>query len=712
MNPAIAIKVIAGGVCAISALASPLGKTRAADLASADEVRAATYDNMATNRTFDFTATVALPHINDLLPVVEGSCFTSVYLRGKALETADLLRSGDKVRLRGSVSHSNENGNNYAQAFRSEVLEHGKAPEPIPASLAEINSSDFRNRVVSLNGFIADVFRDEIDPKFMFIVLSDGTSCAFLPVLGKPEDPLPSHLVGATVEVTGVVRIPRANTLNRKVQNVTVNISNLDSIKILESAPDDPFDVPALYKDGVNMWGFLKSGLRRRRVAGRVIAVWRDKALVRTEEGLVSRVQFADRPFPACGASIEAAGIPDTDFFRLNLSRAIWREAAVKYDLPEPDAEPTTAEVLLRDTMGNAKISAAHYGRLVTVSGILSAKPSTSLRDRRAELICSDLRLVLDVTSAPHALDDIDEGSTVEATGICVIEAEAWRPQTPYPHIQDIFISVRTADDIRVLSRPPWWTVGRLLTVIGALLAALLGVIAWNRTLDHLARRRGRQLAREQVAHEKAALKAEERTRLAMELHDTLAQNLTGVAMEIETASKLRGNAPPEMLAHIDIAGKALKSCRDEIRSCIWDLRSQALEETNMARAIAKTLQPYTKSAKIDIDFDVPMSRFSDNTAHAMLRIVRELVTNATRHGRATSIEVRGDAKDGNICFSVADNGCGFDPVTVPGVSQGHFGLQGIRERVKELKGEVSIKSAPGEGTTATITLKPQPSTT
>ena len=334
------------------------------------------------------------------------------------------------------------------------------------------------------------------------------------------------------------------------------------------------------------------------------------------------------------------------------------------------------------------------------------------IKDMRGELACGDIRLAIDMTSAPHALDDIDEGSTVEATGICVIEAEAWRPQTPYPHIQDIFISVRTADDIRVLSRPPWWTVGRPLAIIGALLAALLGVIAWNRTLDHLARRRGRQLAREQVAHEKAALKAEERTRLAVELHDTLAQNLTGVAMEIETASKLRGNAPPEMLAHIDIAGKALKSCRDEIRSCIWDLRSQALEETNMARAIAKTLQPYTKSARIDIDFDVPMSRFSDNTAHAMLRIVRELVTNATRHGRATSIEVRGDAKDGNICFSVADNGCGFDPVTVPGVSRGHFGLQGIRERVKELKGEVSIKSAPGEGTTATITLKPQPSTT
>ena len=705
MNRSIAIKVIAGGVIAAAALASPLFAGGAAGLASANEVRAATYDNMATNRMFDFTATVALPHVNGLLPVADDSGFTSVYLRGKALDTADQLRPGDKVRLKGGVSHSNLNGNNYAQAFTSELLEHGKAPEPIHASLAEINSEGFRNRVVTLKGLIADVFRDEIDPRFMFIVLSDDTSCAFLPVQGRPGDPLPAHLVGATVEVVGVVSIPRANTLNRKVQNVTVLISNLDSIKIRKAAPDDPFDVPALYKDGVNMWGFLKSGLRRRRVAGRVLAVWRDKALVKTSEGLVSRVQFAERPFPICGSSIEAAGIPDTDFFRLNLSRAIWRESAAKDDSPKPDAETTTAEVLLRDTMGNAKISAAHYGRLVTVSGTLSAKPSTSLRDMCAELVSNDLRLVLDLTSAPHALDDIDTGSTIEVTGIYVIEAEAWRPQTPYPHIQDTFIAVRSPADIRVTERPPWWTTGRLVAVIFALLIVLAGIIAWNLTLDRLARRRGLLLAREQVAHEKAALKAEERTRLAVELHDTLAQNLTGVAMEIETASKLRGDAPPEMIAHIEIAGKALKSCRDEIKSCIWDLRSQALEAPDMAKAIAKTLQPYAKSARIDIRFDVPMSRFSDNAAHAILRIVRELVANATRHGCATSIAVDGSATDAGIRFSVADNGCGFDPESVPGVSTGHFGLQGIRERVAELKGQLSIKSAHGQGTTATITM-------
>ncbi len=690
---------------AIVALAAPLAEVCAADLASAAEVYAATYDNAPTNRTFDITATVALAHVNGALPVVDGSGCASVYLRGKALETSNRLRPGDKVRLKGSVCHSYQNGNNYAQAFTSKLLEHGKAPEPIHATLTEINSEDFKSRVVTLNGFIADVFRDEIDPKFMFIVLSDGTSCAFLPVLGKPDDPLPAHLVGATVEVTGVVNIPRENTLNRKVQNVTVCIISLDAIKILESAPGDPFDVPALYKDGVNIWSFRNAGLRRRRVAGRVLAVWRDKALVRTTEGLVSRVQFAEEPRPKCGASIEAAGIPDTDFFRLNLSRAIWRETAVKDDSPEPTAEPMTAEALLRDKLGNTKISAAHYGHCVTVSGTLAAKPSTRLMDMRAELTCGDLRLALDMTSSPHALDDIDVGSTIEATGVCVIEAETWRPQTPYPHIQDIFIAVNSADDIRVLARPSWWTAGRLLAVIGALLAALAAVLVWNRSLRRLAERRGRELAAGDIARAEADIRTMERTRLAVELHDSVAQTMNGAIMELKAAERCVTNSPQEMTRHLGIVERTLKSTIGELRNCLWDLRSQSLDEKDFAEAIRRTLLPHTKGVALAVRFSVPREIVTDNTAHTILRVTRELVINAIKHGHAKSIKVAGAVKDKTMMISVTDDGCGFDPESRPGVAEGHFGIQGIRERLRLLAGEISYDAAPGRGTKATVTI-------
>ncbi|MCR5840295.1 MAG: hypothetical protein K6G94_11750 [Kiritimatiellae bacterium] len=690
---------------AIAALAAPLAEVCAADLASADEVRAATYDNMSTNRTFDFTATVALPPIGISLPVVDDKGFACVYLRSTAIEDARTLRAGDRIRLTGGVYHSDGNGNNYAQASKIALLGHGEAPKPLRVSPREINSPDFCMRVVTLKGFIADVFRDEIDPQFIFFVLSDGSDSAYLTLSGNPTNELPSHLVGATVEVAGIVSVPRSNTLNRKVQNVLVVIRGIDDIKITAGAPEDPFDVPALYKDGVNIWSFRNAGLRRRRIAGRVLAVWRDKALVRTAEGLVSRVQFAEEPRPKCGASIEAAGIPDTDFFRLNLSRAIWREAAAKNDSPVPTAEPMTAEALLRDKLGNTKISAAHYGHRVTVSGTLAAKPSTRLMDMRAELACGDLRLALDMTSAPHALDDIDVGSTVEATGICVIEAETWRPQTPYPHIQDIFIAVNSADDIRVLARPSWWTVGRLLAVIGALLAALAAVLVWNRSLRRLAERRGRELAAGDIARAEADIRTMERTRLAVELHDSVAQTMNGAIMELKAAERCVTNSPQEMTRHLGIVERTLKSTIGELRNCLWDLRNQSLDEKDFAEAIRRTLLPHTKGVALAVRFSVPREIVTDNTAHTILRVTRELVINAIKHGHAKYIKVAGAVKDKTMMISVTDDGCGFDPENRPGVAEGHFGIQGIRERLRLLAGEISYDAAPGRGTKATVTI-------
>ena len=78
---------------------------------------------------------------------------------------------------------------------------------------------------------------------------------------------------------------------------------------------------------------------------------------------------------------------------------------------------------------------------------------------------------------------------------------------------------------------------------------------------------------------------------------------------------------------------------------------------------------------------------------------------NAIRHGGATTVKVAGERHDDTISFSVKDNGRGFDPEAAPGPEKGHFGLLGIRERLKEFGGEMSIESKPGHGTHITIRL-------
>ena len=152
-------------------------------------------------------------------------------------------------------------------------------------------------------------------------------------------------------------------------------------------------------------------------------------------------------------------------------------------------------------------------------------------------------------------------------------------------------------------------------------------------------------------------------------------------------------------------ARQLLASCRRELRDCLWDLRSRTFDEKDMTEAIERTLEPHSVSAKISVRFNVPRESLSDSTTHAILHIVRELVVNAIRHGKATEIKVAGESHEGTISFSVKDNGCGFDPSAAPGPNEGHFGLLGIRERLKALHGTFTVESALGKGAKFKVTI-------
>lgn len=266
-------------------------------------------------------------------------------------------------------------------------------------------------------------------------------------------------------------------------------------------------------------------------------------------------------------------------------------------------------------------------------------------------------------------------------------------------------VTAQNDESADVLRLPRYLTATNVALGFAILFALALAILAWNSFLHGLVDRRCRELTAERLVSFSASLKVEERTRLAIELHDTLAQTLAGVSLEIDAVRDFSKESPAKASRHLDIASRALASCRNELRNCLWDLRSQTLDNISMDEAIRQTLAPHLATASLTVRFNVDRAALSDSTALSILRIIRELTINAIRHGRASAIKVAGCIEGPHLLFSVTDNGCGFDPTACPGIEQGHFGLQGVVERVESLDGSLRIDSSRESGTHARIVI-------
>lgn len=297
-------------------------------------------------------------------------------------------------------------------------------------------------------------------------------------------------------------------------------------------------------------------------------------------------------------------------------------------------------------------------------------------------------------------------GAELEVTGICKFDEDPDTESTGIVRLKGFTLLPRSEQDIRTIRNPPWWTPAKVISAAALLFALLLAGLVWNFILQKLVARKGRELARESLAHLKAELRVDERTALAVELHDTIAQNLTGVSMQMEGVDEAHRIGSPRLGELIGKARHALDSCRTELRNCLWDLRNDAFDSDDVSAIIRKAIAPHLGSASADVKLDLQRSHISDSTFHALLCIIRELVINAVRHGKATQVDIRGETTATALKINVRDNGRGFDPNDRPGPAEGHFGLLGIQERLDRIGGTFDISSSPGHGAEFTITIE------
>lgn len=202
-------------------------------------------------------------------------------------------------------------------------------------------------------------------------------------------------------------------------------------------------------------------------------------------------------------------------------------------------------------------------------------------------------------------------------------------------------------------------------------------------------------------AEEAAVL--EERTRIAQEIHDSLAQYLVAISTRLELAS---GSLPANLdscSSNLHMAQNLAREGLGEARRAVWALVPAALEQENLAGALRKMVSNLNETTPTEIRLTVEGSpqRLAQDTESNLFRISQEAINNALRHAEAEQIQIRLAYQPEKVTLSIQDDGNGLGS-RENGAARG-FGLVSLRERAKRAGGEATILSQPGMGTQVVV---------
>jgi signal transduction histidine kinase len=327
-------------------------------------------------------------------------------------------------------------------------------------------------------------------------------------------------------------------------------------------------------------------------------------------------------------------------------------------------------------------------------------------REDRAEgtLLVADLDGISMQVVAPGSLSpEIVPTATIRVTAPCLVTDTAHSQYNLQAAGYTLYPT--TLDDVALIRRPPWWNVRRLAIALMASLTTGAVGLAWVVLLRRQVRR---QLA---VIEEKIQSEAvaEERRRIAREFHDSLEQDLAGLALRIDSAAG--SIADSDARGVMERQREILARLQDETRQYVWDLREPARLQGSLADRADVMLNDLREltAASIELSSASPLPELPPETTHHLLRMLREAVNNAIHHADATRIAVALEADRGSLVATVTDDGKGFDAGSADKAFPGHFGLRGLSERARRIDAEVTVDSRPGGGTTVAIRLTVPP---
>ncbi|HVJ46589.1 MAG TPA: sensor histidine kinase, partial [Luteolibacter sp.] len=488
----------------------------------------------------------------------------------------------------------------------------------------------------------------------------------------------------ALIDANLLVRGLAAGAINDHRQLVYPYLRSVDgnAITIVQPASSDPFAIPDTPLASLS--DFARPGIvsHRMKISGTALGpVMNGSVFIRSGDRGIRVI--TSRPLPLeAGDEVEALGFPQMGEFSVTLTDAVVRK--------KPDPKKEIAAVV-----PDAKqiSSGALDADLVSIEAtvVQTLENENILIVRRGDQ-------TLRILTGGWKLPGIAPNTRARFEGIWLVTRTKHTGYRATPAEHELWL--RTAGDIVVISKPSWWNTRKLSIALGIVAGAGLLVLIWAALLQ-------RQIAGQmKVIESKVQREAmiEERQRIAREFHDTLEQELAGLSLRLDAASPRVTDEKARTL--LDQLRHLLFRLQTETRDFVWDLRDESQHSAPLETSLEKLLDHLQTTTSIPIRF-VPEDNLPAIPAlaqHHLLRISREAVNNAIKYSGAEAIRVSLDRLPDAIRLRVQDDGAGFNLAERSNAS-GHFGLQGMKERVRKLGAQLDLHSAPGEGTRVEVVL-------
>lgn len=321
----------------------------------------------------------------------------------------------------------------------------------------------------------------------------------------------------------------------------------------------------------------------------------------------------------------------------------------------------------------------AYNGMLVAIEGELIKALPLATGGTSLTLYSDNQLFTCSGKQANHATaTEFQPGAILRCTGVL-----SFSPPERAFESGTFLILLRNAGDVHVLTPAPWWTPRH----IGLLFLAMLP-LAFVAYRNHLRNVRARM-----------TLVVEERSRIAREIHDTLAQGFAGIALQLQGVNRTMGEQSEAASSHLSMALQMVRRSRAEAHRSIAALRTLHSDE-NLCSMLERLLSQLTVVARLRLTIVEHGTRtaLSDEVSGQVLRIAQEAVANVVEHAKAQSVCVTVTYSTDAVILHIADDGIGFQPEKAASIDQGHFGIAGMKERAMQIHATLTINSAP-EGT-------------